>query len=355
MTTQQTDNPVPNGVVQDIGVGQNFATQRQIDPAKKAQLTASFQPNGYNPASQLNQFGSSEVYWFNCGIWGQAGYAIPNDGGKPVTGNDRLREIHQFLGAELFELMHRPDVKFSRPPNVTFLEGFAKAVTLGIKRLGDFAIKFTEPRPGDKKHNVNTPRSFVYYPVPLFGDRIRQPHAKRWCRWMLETLGEMMQHSDNDYEDDVTTLFVAPMQEQLRRILKDMASAFLGAPEEAVDAPGFVINDVAWASYDPTALFTDRELTDERHPEQWWPASRDLSTIKAMPVQTANVFAERWPDAANFYGDFGDIEGAFPGLAGDRVNVNTASAAFGSTTTTTAGTGQPVASGAAFGSGVFSS
>jgi hypothetical protein len=49
-----------------------------------------FQPDGFNPDADKQKFSTSEILWWKNGIWGDAGYAIPNDGGKPTTANETL-------------------------------------------------------------------------------------------------------------------------------------------------------------------------------------------------------------------------------------------------------------------------
>ncbi len=48
---------------------------------------------------------------------------------------------------------------------------------------------------------------FVVYPIPFFGQRIRQPDVREYAQISLLLLSEMMQHSDNDYATFVTEQF----------------------------------------------------------------------------------------------------------------------------------------------------
>lgn len=284
-----------------------MADTQETSPAPR------FQPDSVNPNS--SQFGSSEIWWWDNGIWGEAGYAIPNDGGKSATGNETVWGLHNFIGAELFSLMHLPDVKFSRPFNAEWLFKLNRLLTLGIKRIGDRAVSWTDDREGDAVHAINTPKAFRVYPVPYFGGRIRQLDALRWCGWTLQLLSEIMQHSDNDFDDDVTAFLGSMVQKGLNRIRKDMAMKYLGFTREAVEAATFTIPDDAFSAtkYNPEALFTERELVEERMPNQWWPQTNDLTPINGLPINVANIFAKRWPEAPGFDGDGGAVEAAFPG------------------------------------------
>ena len=292
--------------------------KRVVDPSDR---TPRFQPETYDPGE--NKFGSSEIWWWNNGIWGEAGYAIPNDGGKSVTGNETIWGVHKFIGSELFNLMHRPDVRFSRPFNAEWLYDLNKMLVLGIKRLNDHAVDWTDDRPGDAEHAINTPRSFIVFPIPFFGERIRQMDAARWAGWILILLSEIMQHSDNEYDDAVTRFSAAAIQKQLLRIQRDMAMKYLGMSREQVEAPDFTIPDTAFDKgvYSPDNLFTSREMMEERRPAQWIPSTNDLTPIAGVPITVANIWRQRWPDAPNFYGDGHAHESAFPGGGGGIMKV----------------------------------
>jgi hypothetical protein len=281
----------------------------KLDPSKPI-----LQPATYG-ADAGSKFTSSEILWWKNGVWGDCGYAIPNDGGKPTTSNEAIFRIHKFIGSQMFSLMHRPDVKFSRPFNAEWLFDLNKMLVLGIKRMSDSSIGWTDKRDGDAMHNINTPMAFLYYPVPFFGTRVRQQDALTWCGQTLKLLGEIQQHSDNVYDDNVTDFFCSMVQEALLRIQKDMALKYLGYKREEVDAAGFTVDPAKFAkgTYDPSSLFVDSELTEELPPQQWWPSTNDLTPISGVAAPVANVFAARWPISDGFYGDGGAVETAFPG------------------------------------------
>lgn len=276
--------------------------------------TPAFQPVTADPTNPGVGYENQAILWWKNGIWGDAGYAIPNDGGKPRSGNETIRAIVDFIGAELFNLMHQPDVKFSRPFNADWLFALNKMLTLGIKRMSDKAVGWTDTRAGDADHAVNTPQAFRVWPVPYFGGRIRQPDARAWCGQVLILLGECMQHSDNDYDDDITDAFAAKVQLALLRIQGDMAMKYLGMTREATETRPLVIAPDAFSDgkYNPEALFTSRELIEERMPDLWWPTTNDLTPICGIAAPVAKIWAASWPESGDF-GDGGAAEAAFPG------------------------------------------
>jgi len=273
-----------------------------------------FQPDGYDAENGILEYESMSIWWWDNGIWGKAGYDVANDGGKPTSGNETIRKIVRFIGSELFALMHRPDVRFSRPFNAEWLFALNKMLALGIKRMSDISIGWTDTRVGDAKHATNTPQSFVLYPVPYFGGRIRQADALQWCGQILVLLSEMMQHSDNDYDDNATDMFTSMVQQALLRIQKDVAMKYLGMSRAIVDAPdwpGPAADALSAANYNPETLFTEHEMVEERMPDQWWPTTNDLTPIAGVTAPMAKVFCKSWPEMG-YFGDGGAIEAAWP-------------------------------------------
>lgn len=287
--------------------------QKQMADVKLDPKKPILQPAGFDPNDPIHRFETDEILWWDNGTWGKAGYAISNDGGKTTTKNNVIYAIHGFIGRGLFELMHRDDVKMSRPFNADWLFELNKMLTLGIKRMGDQAVGWTDERTGDGKHAKNTPRTWTVFPVPFFGGRIRQADAKKWCSEVLLLLSEIMQHSDNEYDNDITDQLASLVQKKLKRIQADMAMKYLGITREETASTTFVVPSTAFSSgnYNPDDLFTSFEMTEERMPNLWWPKSNDLTPIAGISSTVANVFAKRWPIADGFHGDAAD-EAAWP-------------------------------------------
>lgn len=275
-----------------------------------------FQPAGVErtgAASTQPHFGHAAILWWKNGIWGDAGYALPNCGDKDASGNESIRSITLFLGRELFTLMHMPDVRFSRPFNVEWLYEAHKMLTLGIKRMSDGAVGWTDERTGDAAKAVNTRQSFVVYPVPFFGGRVRQQDALRWCGWMLNLIGECMQHTDNDFDDDFTDHFAAMVQTALMRTIRDMAMKYFGYTREEVSKPDFAgIAAEKFKAYNPEHLFTSAELVEETMPVQWWPTANDLTPIRGIPMTVARMWGVDWPEGVDLASG-GAVEAAWPG------------------------------------------
>lgn len=241
------------------------------------------------------KFGSDEVLWFNNGRWGEAGYAVPNPAGKTWTNNTVIFSIHQLLGRSMFELMHRVDVRFSSPPHKQFWFDLHQIILIARKRLADEAVADNDSNRFEPKHETPVPRQWIVYPVPFFGERIRQPDVRLYCELGLGCLSEIMQHSDNERTGYYTTRFAADVGVYLQEILAKFSMKYFNKTRTEVYTAGFALKDTDFTAYDPSKVLLNVEMTDERPPLQWWPTENDLSQIRGIAINDALVLCQRWP------------------------------------------------------------
>lgn len=269
------------------------------------------------------KFDTAEILWYKNGIWGEAGYAIPNPMHKTMTSNEDIYELHSLLGRTMFELLHRREaVGFVAPPHKQFWFDLHQMVVIGRKRLNDLTRADNDSAGLVVQHAQPVPRMFVVYPVPYFGDRIRQPDIRKYATIAMLALSEIMQHSDNERIGYVTARFTATIGLFLQEILAQMAMKYFGKDRTTAYKPDFALADADFAAYDPSKVMINVEMSEERPPEQWWPTTNDLSMIKALPVAKALLLAERWPTGSTLYsGDMTQWPGS--GSAGQDANKGT--------------------------------
>lgn len=243
-------------------------------------------------------FATDEILWYDNGKWGAAGYAIANPAGKTWTNNTVIFQFHSLVGRNMFELLHRPDVKFYGPPHKQFWFDLHQLIVTARKRLSD-----RQRLPNDSnglvvQHAAPAPQVFLAWPIPFFGERIRQPDIREYAQLALLMLSEMMQHSENELATHITDSFAAKVGQYLREILALMATKYFGYTRAAAYDPAFTLKDADFATYDPSKVMTSVEMTEERPPLQWWPTEGDLTAIRAIPFNEALVLAKRWPASA---------------------------------------------------------
>lgn len=275
---------------------------------------------------QTPQFNTNEILWYDNGIWGDAGYAIPNPMGKTKTNNLVIFNFASTVGKAMFSLMHKRDtVAFTRPPqNKQWLFDLYQMCILGRKRLADNTKMPNDGTGLDVQRAQPPARMFLTWPVPFFGaDRIRNEDARYYCETGLLMLSEAMQHEDNEIVGYITQDFGATIGQYLREILAQMAMKFFGFSRADAYKADFVIPPEKFAAYDPSGLMLSTEQTDERPPDQAWPTTNDLSLISGLPINDALLLAKRWPTSASlFSGDPAVWPGG--GSGGTDANTNAA-------------------------------
>lgn len=275
------------------------------------------------PSSLTPQFDTDEILWFDNGKWGEAGYALPNPSGKTWTNNSVIYGLVNLVGRNIFELAHRHDAKFYRAPHKQFWFDLHQLIITARKRLADRMRAPNDSNGLDTIHATPAPQVFIAFPVPFFGERIRQPDIREYIQLALLMLSEMMQHSDNEHSTYVTDSFAGVHGKYLQEILALFATKYFGKTRAEAYAPDFALTDADFIAYDPSKVMTSVEMTEERPPLQWWPTENDLSQIRGIPINEALLLAKRWPvgdwrDSADgnvFPGDSGTSGGTVAGSA----------------------------------------
>lgn len=283
------------------------------------------------PGQVDNMFASAEPLWFDCGRWGECGYAIPNPMGKTFTNNPVIYALVDMIGRNVFELMHRGDVRFYGPPLKQFWYDMHQLLIVARKRMSDQAIAPNSDNVFIPTHATPTPQMFLVYPVPLFGDRVKQLDVLYYDTLIHMLLSDIMQHSDNEKSGYISTDFAAMIGKYLKEILSRIATKYFGATRADATKDDYIIPDAAFTAYDPSKVLTSVEMTEERPPMQWWPTSVDLSQIRGLPYSTALTFAKRWP-SSNWL-DAGAVNTRLSALTGKIDTGNQQNTAAASTAT----------------------
>lgn len=278
---------------------------------------ANVQPNEAGTPNELREiFQTDEILWFNDGRWGACGYAMPNGQGKSWTVNSTIYHVHSLLGRTMFELMHREDVKFSRPPHKDWWWDWQLAIIDARKNLLAIAVDAGTTKNFRADHVTETPRTFLAYPVPFFGERVRQPDIRWQCEMALKLLGEIQQQSSNESSYYITGTFARLVCGWLNEMQMRAAIKYFGYTREEVMAGGssFVIAEDRFVAdtYRPEWQRPSFELSEERPPRLWWPTENDLSAIRGVAYTDAIAFADRWP--VTYLEGEGDWESTMPGV-----------------------------------------
>ncbi|HEX5442546.1 MAG TPA: hypothetical protein VFW87_01900 [Pirellulales bacterium] len=257
------------------------------------------------PQITANAFLTDEPLWYNNGVWGALGYAVPNIGIDPRTLNNGIGYLVNVIGRNLFAIMHSVDADLHCPPTINTL--------LTVKRLVERAAAIIGARaiaPNTKQmtgvHDDPAPRDFLIYPVPYF--RVNNAWMQEWCGLVLAALTEAIQHTENRRTFDFSTDFGGLVGQYLSRIYARLAIEFFGdapanvlqvdANENQILKPGYTIPQALITAYSPGSVFTSTEMIDLAPPTYTRPSAIDLAVLAAGIPATQLVNLQKFPSGA---------------------------------------------------------
>ena len=232
-------------------------------PNEFSSAASSATSDTYPPTAEQQAFENittDAILWYNRGIYGQVGYAVPNPSNDIGTLNPNMLDFTNGIGRGLFYVMHHEDVDLSTPPTVQTLWNIHSLV-MYMQRLVASRIQPDGEMPFNPEHVSPAGEIFLVWPVPFF--KVRNMTLKRWARYTLYLLAELFQNSENRRLMNT----YAKVGERIggylkRKIYYEMATEFFGkSPDEAKD-PKFVLKDEDFRAYNPSALRPDWEAND---------------------------------------------------------------------------------------------
>ncbi len=250
----------------------------------------------------MPDFKSDQVLWYNVGVWGELGYAVPNFGDDGRTQNQTIQYLTSVMGRNLSALMHHPDADLRVPPSINTLTRIHKLILRARTILAGRAVAPGTPdfeavhvQPGMIEHLI--------YPVPYF--RVRSPHLKEYCGLILNALAEAMQHTENRKPYEISLNFAGLVGSYLQRVYRRMATELFAVASNDAAKPDFILTDAVLASYNPAAFFTSTEMIDRVPPIERVPTEDDLSVLTDGIPSSRIVGLARYPS-----GSPADIPGA---------------------------------------------
>lgn len=241
-------------------------------------------------------FGTDEPLWYNVGIWGELGYAVPNFGDNPSTLNTTTHYLASVIGRNLQAIMLHPDADLRRPPSINTLLRVDKLILRARSILAGRAVPAGKPDM-ESVHTSPAETVFIIHPCPYF--RVRNAFLKEWCGLCLNALSEAFQHTDNRKAYEISDEFAGIVGQYLQRVYKLMATELFGVPVEDANKPDFTLSDTQKTAYDPSKFFTSTEMVDTLPPLYHVPTEDDLEVLTNGIPATLLVNLQRYPSGAD--------------------------------------------------------
>jgi len=240
------------------------------------------------------------ILWYNVGIFGEAGYAVPNWSNDIGSLNPQILDWTDLVGRNLFHILHHEDVDLRIPPSINTLKRVHKLYLRAASILAGRAVA-----PGVNNMEIQHARPagevFRVYPVPYF--KVRNPFLRRWAGLVLVSIAEAMQHTENRKEMEISTAFAGQVGQYLRRVYVNMAIELFGKDRATADADGFVLTDADFAAYNPGDFFTQTEMVDTvPRLDRVFTEDRLELLAEGIPVTQLPATLTPWPtNLTNFY------------------------------------------------------
>ncbi len=240
----------------------------------------------------MSTFQTDQALWYNNGVWGELGYAVPNFGNDPGTLNAGICRLTESIGRNLSALMHHPDVDLRVPPSINTLTRVHRLVMRGRTILGSRAVA-SGTHNMESVHSAPASEIFRIYPVPYF--RVRNPWLKEWCGLTLNALAEAMQHTENRKPFEISEGFAGTIGQYFHRTYRLMAVELFGAKVDKAKALDFQLSDDDLAGYDPSKYFNSTEMIDTVPPLNKVPTEDDLRLLTDGIPATLLVNLTKYP------------------------------------------------------------
>ncbi len=271
------------------------------------------------------------VLWYNVGVFGEAGYAVPNWSNDFGSLNPQILDWVQLVGRNLFYIMHHEDADLRTPPSINTCKRIHKLYLRAANVLAGRAVP-----PGENNMEIQHSRPagevFRVFPVPYF--KVRNPFLRRWAGLILVSLAEAMQHTENRKELEISTAFAGQVGQYLRRVYQNLAIELFGKTRDEAAVNGFKLTDAELAAYNPAAFFTQTEMVDTV-PRLDRVFTEDQLELLAEGIPVTELPADLGPWPTNLTNFCSTIRS-------DGTTATGTAASGGSTTTSTASSAAPV-------------
>lgn len=233
------------------------------------------------------------ILWYNVEEFGRAGYAVPNWSDDIGTLNPTIAELVRLAGQNMFTIMHHEDADLTVPPSVNTLKRVHKLYLRLASILAGRAIP-----PGQNNMETEHVRPagevFMVYPCPYWN--VRNRFMFQWSTWIMMMISEMMQHTENRKEIEISTMFAGDVGQYPKRVYTNMAIELFQKPKEIAEADGFALSDLDFSNYNPAAFFTSVEMTDTvPRLDRVFTEDRLAILRQGIPVTQLPATVQPWP------------------------------------------------------------
>ena len=239
-------------------------------------------------------FKHDAVLWYNVGLWGEKGFAVPNWGDDTHTLNQTVWNFTQVVGRNVQAILNHPDSELRVPPSPNTLVRIHKLCTRARAILMGRAVPEGHLYM-EAVHTLPAPEEFIVFPTPFF--KVRNSWMKEYAAYALAALSECFQFTDNRRPVEISQQFAGSVYQYIHRIYQLMVLELLPGQFaiEDVEKRDFTLPDGFERNYTPSKWFTSTEMIDTVSPLNMVPTEDDLGPLsEGFPVTSLPALG-RWP------------------------------------------------------------
>lgn len=261
---------------------------------------------------------SDSILAYSVGRFGAAGFAVPNPGNDRVTLNETIADIVAMVGKQMLAINSRADRDMTTPPSINTVRDLHK-LYLRVRQIISTRTVEVSERIFETNHVSPESQPFLVFPTPYL--YIRNRWLKRYTQLMLTMISDLMQHTENRREFDISPSVARIVRQYMDRIYYDMATDLFGKDKPTAKAEAFLLTEADFTGWNWIDWYVGTESIETVVHSEWVFTEDDLAVlsqgIAATNLPKLSPFAGTDnPDAAN---------GSLPGDLSSTAVTSTAS------------------------------
>lgn len=274
----------------------------------------------------MSVFRTDQALWYNNGVWGELGFAVPNFGDDQSTLNTSIHYLTSVMGRNLQAVMLHADADLRTPPSINTLTRVHKLIVRARSILAGRQVASGTPDM-EATHSSPAETEFIIFPTPYF--KVRNQWMKEWCGLILNALSEAYQHTENRKAYEISETFSGLIGQYLHRVYKLMATELFGVPVTDASKLDFTLTDEQLRAYNPSQFFTSTELIDTVPVIANVPTEDDLKVLTNGIPASKLVNLQKYSSGVTFPTGTGSADGASTstGAGGSETSTPTTSGA----------------------------
>lgn len=251
---------------------------------------------------------TDSILHYSVGDFGRAGFAVPNPGNDKVTLNETIGDLVSMIGKQILSINTRADRDLPTPPSINTVRDLHKLYLRARQIVSTRTVEVSEMS-FEADHVSPEAQPFLVFPTPY--REIRNRWLKRYTQLMLTLCSNLMQHSENRREFDISPKVAKVVKDTMDRMYYDIATDLFQKSKADAKKPDFILTESDFNSWDWTSWYVDTERIETVVHSEWVFTEDDLDILARGIPATHLPKLEPFPGTANpDAGSLGEVTAA---------------------------------------------